>query len=259
MFTEQVRIPWRPHVAEIAVIQLQSLAFGPFAEAEPLNPRFVPGHPKLKLTVDADRNPPIDGRRLLEELTAAFPGLSRHQCQVGAGRAGATAEATGIAILDGDPAANEAHLLEHLILEMLSAVGRVPRLSGVTCAYETPVERNDIFVECERMPLGEFVSRLAIRALNATLSGSEIAPLYGDATIAAGVVWDAGAGVRWTPAETARKTGLPPRRAEAALRVLRELDLLEEEELTMNFSGEPVYRPAGRSGVVVPSSGTPGA
>jgi hypothetical protein len=224
------------------VIELQSLAFGPFPDSEPLNPRFVPGHPKLRLTVDAERHPRVPDRTILHQLVEAFPGLARHRCEIGAGLSGASPDSRGITMLEDEPSANQAHLLEHLLLEMLSLVDGQPRLSGVTCAYAEPPERNDVFVECGNARLGELASLLALETLNAALAGESIAPLYADATRVAGAVVKDNSSQSWSPGEAARRTDLASRRAAAALQILRGLGFLEEEEFAMNFSGEPLYR-----------------
>jgi hypothetical protein len=241
------------------VIQLQSLAFGAFAEAEPLNPRFAPGHPKLRLTVDTESAPQVPDRRLLRLLVEVFPGLERHRCQVSDGFPGAAPDARGIVILNDDPSANQAHILEHLLLEMLSLVDHRPRLSGVTCAYNAPPERSDIFVECDEPRLGAFLSLLALETLNVALAKTPIAPLYGDATRVAGEVLAEGGKRLWMVREMSRRTGLAEERAADALRVLRELGLVEEEEFAMNFSGEPSFRFVGRIPSPESNSGMPGA
>ena len=244
------------------MIQLQSLAFGAFAEAEPLNPNFVPGHPKLRLTVDTERVPSVPDRRILQLLVETFPGLSRHRCEIGAGRPGASPDARGIMMLEGEPSANQAHLLEHLLLELLSIIDGRPRLSGVTCAYTEPAERNDVFVECSHERLGEFVSLLAVEILNADLAGETITALYGDVARVAAVVWKGEASRSWTPGEVARRTDLALPRAAAALRALSGMGVLREEEFAMNFSAEPRYRATERataSRSPVPSSVKPGA
>jgi hypothetical protein len=240
------------------VIQLHSLAFGAFAEAEPLNPRFVPGRTKLRMTVDTDPTADVTDRRLLDLLLKTFPGIARHQCQAGEGLANASADGRGIVMLRHDPSANQAHLLEHVLLEMLSFIGHEQRLSGVTCAYDRPPQRNDIFVECDEPRVGAFLSLLALSTLNAALGGAVIAPLYADVTRVAGDVLETGRG-RWTPSETAHRLRLAKERSAEALRVLEALGLLEGEEFAMNFSGEASYRFLGRIPGSELSSGTPAA
>jgi hypothetical protein len=78
--------------------------------------------------------------------------------------------------------------------------------------------------------------------LNAALAGEAIVPLYADAARVAGALRNGEAKQSWTPSEAARRTDLAPMRAAAALRVLRGMGVLEEEEFAMNFSAEPLYR-----------------
>jgi hypothetical protein len=158
------------------LIQLHSIAFAPFPVAEPLNPRFRKGHAKLRLVVDTAVAPDVPDQALMGRLTTAFPGLARHHCQVGDAAAARAAGARGVVLVEGEPTANQAHLLEHLLLEMLSFLDRAPRLSGVTCAYQAPPERNDVFVECDNQHSGVLAAHLAIEAMNAALAGEPLAP-----------------------------------------------------------------------------------
>ena len=81
--------------------------------------------------------------------------------------------ARGVVLLvEDDSQANQAHLLEHLTLEILGAFDHARRLSGVTCAYVTPPERNDVFVECTEPETGGFAAMLAVDAMNTALAGS---------------------------------------------------------------------------------------
>jgi len=241
--------------AEIDVIQLQSLAFGSFAEAEPLNPRFSAGHPKLRLTVDSESIPRLADRDLLEELARAFPGLAGHFCQMSATATDGEDDARGIVLLDGEPSANQAHLLEHLVLEMLSYADRLTRLSGVTCAYSSPPERNDIFVECVEAGSGRFICLLAVDAMNAALGGSALAPLYPDALRCAREMLHSGAFQDWAPGDMARLAQLSADRAAAALEIFQRLGVVIPEAYTMNFSGEPHYRFVGGCRSAPPGEG----
>jgi hypothetical protein len=227
--------------AEFGVIQLQSLAFGSFAEAEPLNPRFSAGHPKMRLTVDSESSPSLSERSLLEVLEQAFPGLCGHYCQMSASVDG-EGESTGIVLLQDEPSANQAHLLEHLLLEMLSHVEVHSRLSGVTCAYSSPPDRNDVFVECSDPRAGALVGLLALDAMNAALAGRPIAPLFPDALRCARSLLHPGASRSWAPGDLSRAARVAAGRAATVLERLRELGVVEPETYAMNFSGEPTYR-----------------
>lgn len=230
------------------MIELQAIAFGEFRDAEGLNPRFRKGHPKLRVVVDVGPSPDVADQALMGRLTATFSGIGRHHCQV-ADQSGRAEGARGVVLVEGESTANQAHLLEHLMLEMLSFLDRSPRLSGVTCAYQAPPERNDIFVECEREDSGTLAAHLAAEAMNAALTGEPLAPHFPDALRCARWLRRPGAGA-WPAARLARAARIPPVRAEAALEMLAHASFVERETFAMNFSGETHYRfvGAGRRG-----------
>ncbi len=229
------------------MIQLHSIAFALFPAAEPLNPRFRTGHTKLRLTVDAEPAPDLPDATLHDRLVAAFPGLARHHCQVQGDGAKRPARARGVVLVEDETTANQAHLLEHLLLEMLSFLDHVPRLSGVTCAYASPPERNDIFVECGDPESGRFAALVALEAMNAGLAGESLSPLYPDVLRCARLIRRHAAGT-WPAARLGRAARIPPHRAEAALAILAHARLVEPEPYAMNFSGEPHYRFVGAGG-----------
>ena len=227
------------------MIQIQSLAFGTFPEIEPLNSAFSPGHPKLRITVDTETHPRRPDDRVLEVLVAAFPGLVRHQCRAEEAAVGHRASGTRILLVESDSSANQAHLLEHLTLEILGALDRrARRLSGVTCAYTAPRQRNDVFVECDEAESGGFAALLAADVMNAALAGRPLEPLYPDAVRGARMLrWRDDR--TWTARRLAGLLTIPLPRAEAALGVLSQAQLVEPEHFSMNFSGEPHYRSLG--------------
>lgn len=231
------------------MIQLLWLAFGPFAGVEPLNSRFSPGHRKMRLTVDGEPAAQVADSLLHERLVEAFPGLRRHECRGHADPPAGRATTGGIVLLADEPSANQAHLLEHLLLEMLSFLDRVRHLSGVTCAYTSPPERNDVFVECEDPATAGLAALVGVDAMNAALAGEPLTPLYPDVLRLARALHGEGAGA-WPAARLVRTARIPLARVEPAIGVLARTGLLEHEAFTINFSGEPHYRfvGAGRAG-----------
>src|ERR1041385_797937 len=162
------------------VIQLHSLPFGPSPEVEPLNRRFTPGHAKLRLTVDTEIQPSLPDGRVLERLVEAFPGLGRHECRAQESARRHSGPGTHILLVDDDSRANQAHLLEHLTLEVLGSLDHARRLSGVTCAYVSPPERNDGSVECSEPETGGFAAMLAVDAMNTALTDRPLSPAFPD-------------------------------------------------------------------------------
>jgi len=223
------------------VIRLQSIAYAPFPEAEALNPRFHAGHAKLRLIVDAEPAPDVPDQALLSRLVAAFPGLARHHCQVNDLGGPRHARARGVVLVEGETTANQAHLLEHLLLEMLGFLDHVPRLSGVTCAYTSPPERSDIFVECADRESGLLTVQIAVDTMNAALAGEPLSPLYPDMLQCARLL-RRHVDHPWPAARLGRAARIPQARVEIALEALAHAAFIERESFAMNFSGEPHYR-----------------
>ncbi len=223
------------------MIRLHSIAFAPFPAAEALNPRFQAGHDKLRLIVDAEPVPDVPDQALQARLVAAFPGLARHHCQVRDLGTPRHARARGVVLVEGETTANQAHLLEHLLLEMLGFLDRVPRLSGVTCAYTSPPERSDIFVECVDRESGGMAAQVAVDTMNAALAGEPLTPLYPDMLQCARLL-PRHAAHPWPAARLSRAARIPRARVEAALEALAHAEFIERESFAMNFSGETHYR-----------------
>src|SRR5258708_39315542 len=98
------------------------MAFGTFAEIEPLNSAFRASHAKMRVTVDTEREPRLPAEQVLAELAGAFPGMARHQCRAAATDGGVAAAGTHILLVPDDASANQAHVFEHLTLELLAAL-----------------------------------------------------------------------------------------------------------------------------------------
>ena len=217
------------------MLRLHAIRHGAFTDIEVLNPRFVAGAQKLKVTVDTEPEPRAAEAVVVHRLLAAFPGLARHECRVQKTRSLLPAEGTAIRLVTEDASANQAHLLEHLLIEMLAVFE--PRIvrSGVTCAWREPAWRNDIFVECERADIGSAVAALGVRALDQALEGNALVPLYADLLR----VWSLlERGGRETLSETLlqRRAGLTRDRVAPVLELLAESALVTEERLTLNLS-----------------------
>jgi hypothetical protein len=224
------------------VIHIRSMAFGTFAEIEHLNPAFRPRQAKMRVTVDTERIPRLAESEVVTQLVRAFPGLSRHQCRAGASEGAVASSGTHILLVPNDASANQAHVFEHVTLELLGAIDQKSnRLSGVTCAYAQPPERNDVFVECGEPDDAALAAWIAAEVMNGVLGGSPAAPLYPDVLHVARLMHDEPAET-WSPRKLAARLGIPARRAGAALGVLTHAKLVQPEEFTMNFSGEPHYR-----------------
>ena len=141
-------------------ILIQDVQAGPFPEAAGLHPGFVPGIPRIRMTLDLGAGfrgggAPF-GPAEVEALRDFCPRLAEHDCGGGDAIAALLAGTGGGDASAGSPAEDGgggdglllAHLIEHVAIEIIVAVSGRPRCSGATCAYDGRLDRFDIFLEC---------------------------------------------------------------------------------------------------------------
>ncbi len=175
-------------------LEVLGAALGAFPEVSRLNPEFVPGRLRLKLTLRIeDRGLPAS-RDLFEAIEASFPTLARHRC---CGRGALAREAVGPE-QDRDPGVNVAHLVEHLIIDVQHFIGRMSICSGITCAYRSPHDRYDIFVEAPEEKVAMLGASVAVGVSGDLLAGRPVDPHYRCIVETARAARDgAGKSVRW--------------------------------------------------------------
>lgn len=215
-------------------IELVRLEFGRFPEVNALNPRFVPDRERLKLTLDirAPREvPDATPASLLEPLASLLPGLRRHRCGENSRVTETTLKRPRLGDPAGEDGADVAHLLEHIIIDFQHSIAQMRICSGVTCGYETPSHRYDVFIESPGQRVSRLCIALACEMMNGLLRGGSPDPVYEKI-------------VRL--AQRFHRQGCAPlpmvdEEFAIALRVLRELRFVQEMETSFNFSGVPVY------------------
>ncbi len=154
-------------------VTIRSIVFGPHPNARWLNPWFARESPLVKLSVDVSGGADADAafRRAVSVLVRHCPSLKRHVCAGADG--GSFLEGTG------NPTDDLAHLLEHLIIDLGARLTSLDTMSGVTCGHLAPPNRYDIFVECDHQRNAEFVTRLAVWAIDRAAAGrSDMPSLY---------------------------------------------------------------------------------
>lgn len=155
-------------------ITIHRIEFGRHSRARRLNPHFGRDSTLVKLSVEVAAGPEPDRafRRAVGTLVRLCPSLARHRCFGPDGRS----------FLEGASNAEDslAHLLEHLVIDLGARLTSLEQLSGVTCAWRSPPNRYDIFVECEGRRAWEFVARLAVWAIaRSAQDGGSVPSLYG--------------------------------------------------------------------------------
>ncbi len=237
--------------ARDAPIRVLTCGFGPFRQADRLNPRFLPGHDRMRLTIEMPAREAWPPRETLwRGLRETFPHLGRHRCG-GDSRLEAQVCTPSPGEPEPDPRTDIAHLLEHVILDIQHFIADMPTCSGVTCAYRRPAGRFDLFIESPGRDISRLGVGLAVGILSRILGGDPPDPVYASAVRLARAVRDHRP-EPITPAAArgwlrGRPPGLPPAHledeadADRALGVLHDQGFVSRFEASVEFSGMPLY------------------
>gem|GEM_PF-2327681 len=228
-------------------IRVLAVSHGAHPEVETLHEGFVPGGAKLKVTLDLLDLPPFaEGipPSTIPLLGAVFPNLLRHRC-CGGNDVHSTLfrrkPRPGCALPPADTQTDLCHLLEHVALELVVAMGSGSRCSGLTCAYRAPLHRFDLFLECEDARVGLGALQCAAHILHAVLVQGEPpagAMRYGET---ARYFLRRSRSVL-NPGEVLADLQGEPVALEEALRFLARVGFLVEEHFSFDFSGTTHYR-----------------
>lgn len=230
----------RPGDGALSVIEV---SHGCFAAASRLNPDFDPGVPKLKLTVriavPAGRPRPFE---MVEALSGFLPTLSFHRC-CGIGSIRETflerskrRDGSGE---EEDDGVDHAHLLEHVLIDLQHHVARMRRCSGATCAYVSPPDRYDIFVECPEERVGRTCAAIAAAILVDLMQGRSVDPTLWCQVLVARLARDR-EGLPISAALGPLRADWGRRTVETAIESLVSRGYLDEVKASLNFSGDPL-------------------
>jgi hypothetical protein len=228
-------------------IRVVAVSHGAHPEAESLHEGFLAGAAKLKVTLDLVDLPPFaEGipPSTLPLLESIFPNLLRHRC-CGGNNVHTTLfrrrPRSGCALPPADSETDLCHLLEHLALELVVAMGSVPRCSGLTCAHRAPLNRFDLFLECEDARIGLGALQCAAHILHAVLvQGEPPAGALRYAETARYFLRRSRSVLN--PGEVLSDLQGDPIGLEEALRFLARVGFLTEEHFSFDFSGPTHYR-----------------
>ena len=148
------------------ILNIKEIAYGEFPEISNLNPRFRADSRKVKVTLDiqiAENSDLPDFSSLVGKLIRLLPTLKKHQCGEHLfdnlkldTKTPRSSHQFSACNCRSDIVTDIAHLMEHVIIDLLSNITRMPSCSGITCGYKDPGYRFDMFVECRDKNVGWF-------------------------------------------------------------------------------------------------------
>lgn len=237
-------------------IRVLDVGWGAFDHVTRLNPSFRSGVPRLRLTLGitaGGRRTPVPA--FLEALSEFLPSLSLHRCCGGNDLQESffqREQRKRCAVSEADDGVDLAHLLEHVLIDLMHHVGRLNRCSGVTCAWTNPKDRYDVFVESEEEKLGRACAGIALDLVVDLLEGRALDARYQCLLEVARLAhehagWPIGPRVSPLVRTWGREI------VDASIASLEERGYLSRSASSFNFSGHPLlaYEPASMPGHLV--------
>ncbi len=159
-------------------MKIIEIEWGEFPQVDHLNPKFIPGSTRLKATLEISFNDLERGelKNHIQELTQLFPSFSKHRCANEHGLSTSFQPKPGLQQVD--KATDVAHLIEHMVIDLQCSLSRMRSCSGITCAYWSPENRYDLFVECASPKVGIFALRFAKEIVEEILAEDKFGPKY---------------------------------------------------------------------------------
>jgi hypothetical protein len=231
------------------VIEVLDSDFGLHPQILPLNPSLRPDASSLKLRLRVGWEPddPTQPLRALEErLSLACPGFSRHECRGPAeyhvrrfSRERSLPLLRPRAPVEGALAL--AHLVEHVMIDVVAFVARASSVSGVTGALARARATYDVFVECPDASTAALAAFLGPAWVASLLEGDALAPDGRSLLETARALNDRRPEAR-SAAEIARQLGRAPGSIEACLGVLEKAGYAYRDGLRSKRAAPDRYR-----------------
>jgi hypothetical protein len=166
------------------ILNIKEITYGEFPEISNLNPRFRTDSQKVKVTLDiqvAEAADLPDFSFIVGKLFRLLPTLKTHQCGEHLfdnlkldGKTPRSSHHFSACNCRLDIVTDIAHLMEHVIIDLLSNITRMPSCSGITCGYREPGNRFDMFVECRDKNVGWFSINFAADIIRRLLESGNL-------------------------------------------------------------------------------------
>ena len=158
-------------------IDVRGAVVGMHPEALALNPRFRPDASRLKLQlkIEWDSATPAQIRELQDSLGDLSPSLKNHSCH-GPREYRVQQPATLSSEDEGalEPGLALAHLIEHVIIDVVAFVTGARTVSGATGAPSDLSKPFDVFVECPDPAVARLATHLALHWIVTLLNGQSL-------------------------------------------------------------------------------------
>lgn len=154
-------------------MRIVKTAYGKFPEISNLHRNFRKGIKRLKITLEIIQNQHNNNNNFIgiyKKLLEILPTLSQHKCCENWGTLASAPKLTkGIPLKKIGDATDIAHLIEHVIIDLQCHITDMKICSGITCGYQNPKYRYDLFVECQDKKIGIFAANLAVYLVSSLL------------------------------------------------------------------------------------------
>lgn len=217
-------------------MRIVALSYGKFPAVSQLHRNFQPGVKRLRVTLDLVDSLEYKNNfsHIYTQLLSIMPSLAKHKCcENWQGTQDSTHLApkltSGIPIKKMGDMSDYAHLIEHVIIDLQCHIGDMKICSGITCGYQFPKYRFDLFIECNDKRLGVFAANLAVY-LVAYLRENQTLPPNSLYLIDLASYLAAGSHTRITPRSISQKLGWNEEIVSWALGKLRELDFFNNSK-----------------------------
>lgn len=160
--TEEELLPKSNHLSYMKIV---AISYGRFASISHLHRNFQNGVKRLRVTLEVNGNSHRTNNFSLvfNQFLTILPTLAQHKCcENWIGPQPAPKLSSGISIKKVGDSTDFAHLVEHVMIDLMCNVGNMNLCSGITCGYESPKNRFDLFVECSQKRIGVFSANLAV-------------------------------------------------------------------------------------------------
>ena len=158
-------------------MKIINISYGKFPAISYLHRNFQNGMKRLRVTLEVNGDFEKNGNfsSVFNKLLTILPTLAQHKCcENWAGPQPAPKLSSGISIKKVGDNTDFAHLVEHVMIDLMCNVGKMHLCSGITCGYESPRNRFDLFVECPQKRIGIYSANLAVFLVDQLLSSGEL-------------------------------------------------------------------------------------